>query len=186
VEAGLEVSHPVLLDASFLVALERETSDREIGPARRLLATLRGRRLVVSVVTVEEMLEGATDESGALADLLRFTVQDLHLGQARRCALLQRRSSMRLGENDAWLVATADSIGADVVGSDRPAFERRVADTCAFGDVTESTRVTYPSASQGGDRRCGGKGDRHRRGQHSVTVTLTSWRSIREADLKCP
>jgi hypothetical protein len=29
-----------------------------------------------------------------------------------------------MGENDAWLVATAESIDADVVGADRPAFER--------------------------------------------------------------
>jgi hypothetical protein len=48
----------------------------------------------------------------------------LHLTQARRCALIQRRTSRRLGENDAWLLATADSINADVVGADRAAFER--------------------------------------------------------------
>ena len=29
-----------------------------------------------------------------------------------------------MGENDAWLVATADALDADVVGSDRAAFER--------------------------------------------------------------
>jgi hypothetical protein len=29
-----------------------------------------------------------------------------------------------MGENDAWLVATAESIDADVVGADRAAFER--------------------------------------------------------------
>jgi hypothetical protein len=29
-----------------------------------------------------------------------------------------------LGENDAWLVATAESIDAEVVGADRSAFER--------------------------------------------------------------
>ena len=30
----------------------------------------------------------------------------------------------RLGENDAWLVATAESLDADVVGADTAAFER--------------------------------------------------------------
>jgi hypothetical protein len=30
----------------------------------------------------------------------------------------------RLGENDAWLVATAESIDADIVGADRAAFEQ--------------------------------------------------------------
>jgi predicted nucleic acid-binding protein len=115
---------PVLLDASFLVAIEREAARSEQGPARRFLPSLRRRRLVVSIITVEEVLEGAADEATALASLQRFVIQGLHLAQARRCALLQRRASRRLGENDAWLVATAQSLNADVVGADRAAFTR--------------------------------------------------------------
>lgn len=118
------MSRPVLLDASFLIALDRETVRNEEGPARRLLTRLRGRRLVISVVTVEEILEGADDQTSALASLQRFVLQGLHLAQARRCALLQRRATRRLGENDAWLVATAQSLDADVAGADRKAFER--------------------------------------------------------------
>jgi len=118
------VNRPVVLDTSFLIALERETAKGEHGPARRFLPSLRGRPLVVSVVTVEELLEGATDEAAALASLQRFSIHGVHLAQARRCALLQRRAKRRMGENDAWLVATAESINADVVGADRIAFER--------------------------------------------------------------
>ena len=118
------MNRPVVLDTSFLVALERETAKGEQGPARRFLPSLRGRPLVVSIVTVEELLEGATDEAAALSSLQRFSIQGLHLAQARRCALLQRRATRRMGENDAWLVATAESIDADVVGADRMAFER--------------------------------------------------------------
>jgi predicted nucleic acid-binding protein len=118
------VSRPVLLDSSYLIDLERETATRNIGPARRFLPSLRGRPLVVSIVSVEELLEGAADEAAALASLQRLAIQGLHLAQARRCALMQRRTSRRLGENDAWLVATAESIDADVVGADRAAFER--------------------------------------------------------------
>jgi predicted nucleic acid-binding protein len=118
------VIHPVLLDTSFLVALERETASGEKGPARRFLPSLRGRQLVISVVSVEELLEGAADETAAFASLQRFAIQGFHLAQARRCALLQRRAARRTGENDAWLVATAESINADVVGADRAAFER--------------------------------------------------------------
>jgi predicted nucleic acid-binding protein len=118
------VSRPVLLDTSFLVSLEREAEAGEMGPARRFLPSLRGRRLVISIVNVEELLEGAADEATTVASLQRFTVQGLQLAQARRCALLQRRASRRMGENDAWLVATAESIDADVVGADRAAFER--------------------------------------------------------------
>lgn len=118
------VSRPALLDTSFLIALERETARGEIGPARRFLSSLRGRPLVVSIVSVEEVLEGAANEAAAAASLQRFSIQGLHLAQARRCALLQRRASRRMGENDAWLVATAESLKADVVGADRAAFER--------------------------------------------------------------
>lgn len=113
-----------MLDTSFLVALERETASGDNGPAREFLPSLRGRPLVVSVVTVEELLEGAADEAAAMASLQRFSIQGLYLAQARRCALLQRRAARRMGENDAWLVATAESITADVVGADRAAFER--------------------------------------------------------------
>ena len=118
------VSRPALLDTSFLIDLERETSAGAIGPARTFLPSLRGRRLIVSIVSVEELLEGAVDEATAMASLQRFSIQGLHLVQARRCALIQRRASRRLGENDAWLVATAESLNADVVGADRAAFAR--------------------------------------------------------------
>lgn len=110
------MKRPVLLDTSFLVALERETQRGEQGPARGFLPALRGRPLVVSIVTAEELLEGAADPAATMASLLRFSVQGLQLAQARRCALLQRRAARRLGENDAWLVATAESIDADIVG----------------------------------------------------------------------
>ena len=116
------MSKPALLDSSFLIDLERETLSGDVGPARRFLPSLRGRPLVISIVTVEEVLEGATDEQTTLTALQRFSIQGLHLAQARRCALLQRRASRRLGENDAWLVATADSLDADIVGADRAAF----------------------------------------------------------------
>jgi len=118
------VNRPVLLDASFLIAVERETAAGVSGPARRFLPSLGRRPLVISVVTVAELLEGAVDEDAAWASLQRFTIQGIHLTQARRCAALQRRSPRRLGENDAWLVATAELLDADLVGDDNRAFER--------------------------------------------------------------
>jgi predicted nucleic acid-binding protein len=118
------VSRPALLDASFLIDLERETARGEVGPARRLLPSLRGRALAVSVVTIAEMLEGAADEMATIAALQRFAVQGVHPAQARRCARLQRRATHRMSDNDAWLVATAESIDADIIGADRAAFER--------------------------------------------------------------
>lgn len=118
------MSRPILLDTSYLIALERETSSRQEGPARRFLPRLSGRKLVISVVTVEEILDGAADPDDALKALQRFVVQGVHLIQAQRCATLQTRSPWRMGENDAWLLATADLLEADVVGADRVAFSR--------------------------------------------------------------
>ncbi|HEU5022228.1 MAG TPA: PIN domain-containing protein [Bryobacteraceae bacterium] len=118
------MSRPVLLDSSFLIAYEREIARNQNGPARRFLSTLPGRPVVVSIVSVEEVLEGSEDEEAVVDWLRRFTIQGLHLAHARRCALLQRRSSRRMGENDAWLVATAEILDADVVGAERSAFER--------------------------------------------------------------
>jgi predicted nucleic acid-binding protein len=78
----------------------------------------------VSVVTVAEVLEGAADAERALAALMRFRLQGLHLDHGRRCARLQRGAARRLGENDAWLVATAEALDADIVAADRRAFDR--------------------------------------------------------------
>lgn len=114
----------MLLDSSFLIALERETAARVRGPARQFLAALQGRKLVVSVVSVEEILEGAADRDATLASLQLFSIQGLHAAHAQRCALVQSRTARRMGENDAWLVATAELLDADVVGDDRAAFER--------------------------------------------------------------
>ena len=118
------MKRPALLDSSYLIDLEHETANAEIGPARRFLTSRRGPQIVVSVVSIDELLEGAISETDAFAALQRFTIQGLHLAHARRCALLQRRSPRRLSENDAWLVATAELIDADVVVADRSAFER--------------------------------------------------------------
>jgi hypothetical protein len=73
---------------------------------------------------VEALPEGAADEAAALALSARFSIQGLHLAQARRCALRRRRAARRMDENDAWLVATAESINAHIVSADRVAFER--------------------------------------------------------------
>jgi predicted nucleic acid-binding protein len=118
------MNRPVLLDSSFLIAIDREAAAGIQGHAKAFLPKLFGRKLVISVVTVEEVLEGAADEGEALRSLQRFTIQGLHLAHARKWAGLQRRTPRRLAENDAWIVATAKSLGADVVGADRNAFDR--------------------------------------------------------------
>ena len=118
------MNRPLLLDASLLVDLERETRRGELGPAAKFLASQPGRPVVVSVVTIGELIEGAVDERATLASMRRFVVQGVHLAQAQQCARLQRHATRRMGENDAWLVATAQLLDADIAGADRAAFER--------------------------------------------------------------
>jgi predicted nucleic acid-binding protein len=53
----------------------------------------------------------------------RFKVIALSRAIAYRCADLQRRVPQRLGENDAWIAATALVYGAEILGREK-AFAR--------------------------------------------------------------
>jgi hypothetical protein len=85
---------------------------------RRFLASLRRRSLVVSIAGVEEVLEGRSMKRrrwrrcrGSRSRAYTSRKRD----GARRSSVARRR---RPGQNDAWFVATAESINADVVGAD--------------------------------------------------------------------
>jgi predicted nucleic acid-binding protein len=123
----------ILLDTSFLVALEREIAAAEAGPAIGLLRRLRGQRVAVSVITVGELLEGAEDGEEAWATLRRFTHQPVGADIARRYALIQSRAARRMGENDAWIAATAAKMGARLVGRDSAFSGRSWLDYMGFG-----------------------------------------------------
>lgn len=97
----------LLLDTSFLSALAREEEIRQAGAAVNFLRGHRQRRTVVSMVAAGEYLEWTASAAEGLAFLKRHTLVGLSLPIARRAALLQRRLPQRLGENDAWLAATA-------------------------------------------------------------------------------
>ncbi len=119
---------PVLLDASFLIDLEKEIEGGQPGPAMAWLRanrTLPDRPLIVSCVSVAEFLEGFDDERRGMSFILRFIPQLLGFKQAKRCAEVQRRArrqGRRFGENDAWQIAFADCTGAAIVARDRRAF----------------------------------------------------------------
>ena len=119
---------PALLDASFLIDLEREIASGQAGPAMAWLRRNRhlpDRALVVSSVSVAEFLEGFDDEKAALSFIARFIPQSLGFNHAKKCASLQRRArkaGRRFGENDAWQLACAESAGATIVARDRRAF----------------------------------------------------------------
>jgi predicted nucleic acid-binding protein len=119
---------PALLDASFLIALEREIESGRSGPAMLWLRRHRrlpDRPLLVSSVSVEEFLEGCDDEARGLAFIARYVPQGIGFKHAKKCAELQRRArktGRRFGENDAWQLAVAECAFATVVARDRNAF----------------------------------------------------------------
>jgi len=112
-----------LLDSSFLIDLLNEVADGQEGRALAWLRRNRKARLWISPVTVAEVLEGAQDPGAVKTHLGRYAWQGIHRAHAQAVARRQRRSSHRMGENDAWQSAIAERIDAVVVGHDA-AFER--------------------------------------------------------------
>lgn len=119
-----------LLDTSFLIDYFNEVAGDIMGPARRFRSALPARtKLFVSVVSIAELLEGAADADEveqALDDLA--STLGLHRQHARRAGLMQRRAratGTRLGENDAWIAATAALAQLKLVGNDDSAFAER-------------------------------------------------------------
>lgn len=80
--------------------------------------------LWVSPITYTEVLEGATDVDATRELFRTFRWQTIGRQHAERAALLQSRSANRMGENDAWQVAIADTMDAVIVGHDPQAFDR--------------------------------------------------------------
>jgi predicted nucleic acid-binding protein len=114
-----------LLDSSFLIDLVNEADARRAGPAMAWMERkAKGCTLWISPVTVAEVLEGAEDREETKAFLARFQRRGIDFSHAEKVALRQQRSPKRLGENDAWQVAVAESLEATILGHDSGAFER--------------------------------------------------------------
>ena len=113
-----------LLDSSFLVDLLNEMADGAPGPACRWLQQHPLTKLWITPVTMAEVLEGAADLEAVSAYLNRYSWQGIHRIHAAKVATRQKRSTQRMGENDAWQAAIAEHMGATVVGSDSAAFQR--------------------------------------------------------------
>lgn len=108
-----------LLDSSFLIDLLNETADGRAGPAIRWLRRNLTAQVWISPVTWAEVMEGAIDAAAVRARLIRYRWQVIGHAQAERVVLRQSRAGQRLGENDAWQVAVAECMDADLVGHDR-------------------------------------------------------------------
>jgi hypothetical protein len=113
----------LLLDTSFLVEFERELAARVSGPAAAVLRAHARRPAAISIVSFGEFAEGFSDPRDVIAFLSPFRVLQVSRAIALRMPALQSNFSRRLGENDAWIAATALSYDATLVGRER-AFER--------------------------------------------------------------
>jgi len=113
----------LLLDTSFLIEFEHELAHREIGPAHDVLASHRRQTAAVSIITLGEFAEGFIDPRALVEFLAPFRVVSLSRAVAWRTAALQSSLTRRLGENDAWIAATALAYEATLIGREK-AFER--------------------------------------------------------------
>ena len=113
----------LLLDTSFLIELEDELAKRRPGSAMGLLQAHRRSAIAISIITLGEFAEGFTDPQAFGEFIARFRVVQLSRAIAWRAAMMQGALPKRLGENDAWIAATALSYDATLVGRER-AFAR--------------------------------------------------------------
>ena len=118
---------PVLLDASFLIDLERVIEAGVAGPAMAWLRQNRGieqRPLMVSCIAAAEFLEGCGEPQIGMKFICHYIPQNIGFQHATKCAEIQRRARKnghRFGENDAWQLAFAERANASIVGRDRKA-----------------------------------------------------------------
>ena len=113
----------LLLDTSFLIEFETELLHRKTGPASTVLARHRRQAVAISIITLGEFADGFTDPRALVEFLAPFRVVQLSRAIAWRMAALQGSLSRRLGENDAWIAATALFYEATLVAREK-AFER--------------------------------------------------------------
>ena len=109
----------LLLDTSFLIEFEDELLRSQVGPATAVLAARRSVPVAISIVALGELAEGYTDATAFNGFVSRFRVVQLSRAIAWRMALLQVTLPQRLGENDAWIAATALAYGATLVAREK-------------------------------------------------------------------
>ena len=100
-----------------------ELVKRRPGAATTLLGCHRRSPIAISIITLGEFAEGFTDPQPFGEFISRFRVIQLSRAIAWRAAMMQGSLGKRLGENDAWIAATALSYDATLVGREQ-AFAR--------------------------------------------------------------
>jgi predicted nucleic acid-binding protein len=123
-----------LLDSSFVIDLLNEMADGVSGPAIAWLQKNRRAHFWISPVTYAEVLEGADNPEAVREHFRRYRWQGIHRAHTEHAAVIQRRASHHMGENDAWQAAVAMQMDGCVVGHDPRAFTR-------LGDAYEDHRA---------------------------------------------
>ena len=113
----------LLLDTSFLVEYEAELVTDTLGPARRLRRSVPSEPVAISIITLGASAEEFANIQQVEAFLSRFRRIPLSRSIAYKTAAMQAHLPQRLGENDAWIAATALAYHAELVGRER-AFTR--------------------------------------------------------------
>ena len=113
----------LLLDTSFLIEFEREIAEKRRGAATRFLQANRNSNIAVSLISVGEFAEGYSPPAAAADFLSQFRVLQLSRDIAYKTAAMQTALPQRLGENDAWIAATALVYDAELAGREN-AFKR--------------------------------------------------------------
>ena len=117
----------MLLDTTFLIDFQRETTRRRPDRAYALLDAHPDALLRISAVTCGEIAEGLGDERpDAFEELIRpFEVLDVTVATARAYGALSRGLRQRgapIGDNDIWIAATALVHGLPLVSRDASHF----------------------------------------------------------------
>jgi len=120
-DARLRISRKMkhcLLDSSFVLDLLNEIAGGKAGAALNGCgATVRG--VVDFLPSRWRKFWRVAEDPGAVKDYLRrYSWQGIHRVHADIVAASQRRASRRMGENDAWQAASAEQMGAVLIGHD--------------------------------------------------------------------
>ena len=113
----------LLLDTSFLIEFERELAAKKEGPASLFLRKNKGRAFAISLISLGEFAEGYKSPRDVEDFLSIFRVVQLSRTIAYKAAAMQSALPQRLGENDAWIAATALVYNAELAGREN-AFKR--------------------------------------------------------------
>jgi predicted nucleic acid-binding protein len=113
----------MLTDTTFWLDLVNERRQRRPGAVHAFIAAHRAHELRVSIVTWEELAEGARSSADVDAILQQVKLLLIPKQVAWETSRIQRELGRRLGENDAWIAGTARAWGMPLVTRDR-AFSR--------------------------------------------------------------